>query len=183
MPAKTTSINLLGDSDMEHTPLGRIVSWAVTYGRYIMIGTEIVVLLAFISRFSLDRKLTDLKEETSQKQDIIEANLPFEKDVRTLQDKLAKIKALKGQPINALTVLSTFQSILPEGMYLRSISLDGEKLVVSAVAGGTGAFAQFITNIQNTKILGNIDIGDITRDPLLGIQFTFTASVLADKTK
>ena len=34
-----------------------------------MIGTEVVVLLAFISRFSLDRKLTDLKEEISQKLD------------------------------------------------------------------------------------------------------------------
>src|SRR5690349_13458879 len=107
MPANTVSINLLGDSDTEHTPLGRIVNWAVTYGRYIMIGTEIVVLLAFISRFSLDRKLTDLKEEVAQKQEIIEANLPFEQDVRDLQDKLSKIKTLKTQPFNALAILTS----------------------------------------------------------------------------
>ncbi len=176
MPANTVSINLLGDSGVEHSPLGRIVNWAVTYGRYIMIGTEIVVLLAFISRFSLDRKLTDLKEEVTQKQDIIEANLPFEKDVRALQDKLTKIKTLKTQPFNALGLLSSFQTILPAGMYLRSLSQDQNKLTVSAVAGSTGAFAQFIANIQNTRNLGNIDIGDITRDPLLGIQFTFTAA-------
>ena len=82
MPANQ-NINLLGDSEMDHTPVGRIVNWAVTYGRYIMIGTEIVVLLAFISRFSLDRKLTDLKEEVGQKQEIIEANLPFEGEVQS----------------------------------------------------------------------------------------------------
>ncbi len=177
MPANDVSINLLGESDMEHTPVGRIVTWAVTYGRYIMIGTEIVVLLAFISRFSLDRKLTDLKEEVTQKQEIIQVNLPFERDVRTLQDKLGKIKTLKATPVNALGVITSFQSILPSGMYLTSLALEKNRVTISAVAGSTGAFAQFISNIQNSKILTNVDIGDITRDPLLGIQFTFTATV------
>ncbi len=177
MPADTVIINLLGESDMDHTPLGRIVNWAVTYGRYIMIGTEIVVLLAFISRFSLDRKLTDLKEEVAQKQEIIQANLPFEADVRELQDKLAKIKTLKVQPVNALTILTSFQTILPTGMYLKSLDLEGDRITISAIAGSTGAFAQFIANMQNARTLTNVDIGDITRDPLLGIQFTFTANI------
>lgn len=179
MPANNPSINLLGDSNMDHTPVGRIVNWAVTYGRYIMIGTEIVVLLAFISRFSLDRKLTDLKEDVSQKQEIIQANLPFERDVRALQDKLSKIKTLKIQPISALDVLTSFQTILPSGMYLKTLSLEKNKLTVSAVAGSTGAFAQFINSMQRAKTLASINIGDITRDPFLGIQFTFTADVSA----
>ncbi len=177
MPANNVNINLLGESDMEHTPLGRIVGWAVTYGRYIMIGTEIVVLLAFISRFSLDRKLTDLKEEVSQKQEIIQANLPFEADVRSLQDKLAKIKTLKTQPLNSLAILTSFQTILPSGMYLKTLNIESDRVTVSAIAGSTGAFAQFIANMQNARTLTNVDIGDITRDPLLGIQFTFTAKV------
>ena len=67
MPADIVRINLLGSQDLEHTPWGRIVAWATTYGRYIMITTEIIVLLAFISRFSLDRKNTDLTEEVTQK--------------------------------------------------------------------------------------------------------------------
>src|SRR3972149_8842018 len=94
MPAKQIRINLLGSSDLEHTPWGRLVSWATTYGRYIMITTEIVVLLAFISRFSLDRKNTDLTEELTQKQAIIQANLEFERDIKSLQINLATAKKL-----------------------------------------------------------------------------------------
>lgn len=124
MPAKNITINLLGDSDMDHTPAGRIVNWAVTYGRYIMIGTEIVVLLAFISRFSLDRKLTDLKDEVTQKQAIIQANAPFEADVRSLQSKLASIKKLSARPYDALDVLTSFQTILPAGVYLKSADME-----------------------------------------------------------
>ncbi len=177
MPANSISINLLGDSDMDHTPLGRIVGWAVTYGRYIMIGTEIVVLLAFISRFSLDRKLTDLKEEVTQKQDIIEANLPFEKDIRDLQDKLGKIKSIIDQPINPLTAVSLFQTILPPGVYLKSYDLNKNILTIQAIAGSTDAFSQFMRNLQSSTYLSSVDIGDISRDPLLGIQFGFTARI------
>jgi hypothetical protein len=183
MPANNITINLLGDSDMEHTPVGRIVNWAVTYGRYIMIGTEIVVLLAFISRFSLDRKLTDLKEEVTQKQDIIEANLPFEKDVRSLQDKLAKIKTLIASPTRPLNALTIFQTLLPQGVYLSSYDLTKDKLMIQATAGSTQAFAQFMTNLQSSKYLTAIDIGDIKRDPLVGIQFAFTAQLVPVKPK
>jgi hypothetical protein len=181
MPANNISINLLGDSDMEHTPLGRIVNWAVTYGRYIMIGTEIVVLLAFISRFSLDRKLTDLKEEVSQKQSIIEANVPFEKDVKKLQDKLTKIKALVVQPINPIDALIVFQTLLPQGVYLQSYDLTKDKITIQATAGSTSAFSQFMANLQASKYLTAIDIGDIKRDPLVGIQFAFTAQIVPTK--
>jgi Tfp pilus assembly protein PilN len=183
MPANKISINLLGESDIEHTPVGRIVSWAVTYGRYIMIGTEIVVLLAFISRFSLDRKLTDLKEEVMQKQDIIEANVPFENDVRSLQNKLAAIKTLSGETYNPLEMLTLFQTLLPSGVYLQSFDISKNVLTVSATAGSTQAFSQFISNLQANKNFTAIDIGDIKRDPIVGIQFTFTAHIVGVKTK
>jgi hypothetical protein len=177
MPAKNMSVNLLGDSELGHTPLGRIVTWAVTYGRYIMIGTEIVVLLAFISRFSLDRKLTDLKEEIGQKQDIIQANAQFEHDVRSLQDKLTKIKALTAQPISDVDILTFFQGAVPPGVYFQSYDLSGNKLTVKAIAGSTDAFSQLIANLQASKIVTGVDLGSITRDPLLGIQFTFNAQI------
>lgn len=183
MPANSISINLLGDSDMEHTPVGRIVMWAVTYGRYIMIGTEIIVLLAFISRFSLDRKLTDLKEEVSQKQDIIEANLPFEQEVRTLQDKLSKIKTIINQPVNPLATLTLFQTLLPQGVYLKSYDFSANALTINAIAGSTQSFSQLMTNLKITKYLTKVDIGDIRRDPLLGIQFGFTAAVTPNTPK
>lgn len=182
MPAADVSINLIGESEMEHTPVGRIVSWAVTYGRYIMIGTEIVVLLAFISRFSLDRKLTDLKDEVSQKQDIIAANIQFENNVRTLQYKLAKIKSLSAVGVNPLDTLSTFETLMPSGVYLQSFNLSGNKLSIQAVAGSTQAFSQFIVNLQSSSLITNIDIGELSRDPLLGIQFSFTATVGPSKT-
>jgi len=182
MSAHNISINLIGEEEMEHTPIGRIVTWAVTYGRYIMIGTEIVVLLAFISRFSLDRKLTDLNEEISQKQAIIEANVDFEQEFRDVQNQLTNIQKLIKTPTHMIEALDTVQSLLPIDVYLNSLEITPNKLTADAVAGTAGGFSTLIANLQSTKFFKDVDIGDIKRDQIHGIQFQFVAALASAPT-
>lgn len=177
MPAKPIEINLLGQEDLKHTPQGRIVSWALTYGRYIMIGTEIVVLLAFISRFSLDRKLTDLKEEISQKQAILEANIDLEQQIRLLQDTLVKLKQTTAHQMVPLETLTTLLAVLPPDVYVDSLDVSTDRLSVTAVAGTTNGFSQLLTNIQSVKQFSKIEIGDIKKNTLAGLEFSFTATL------
>lgn len=182
MPAKSITINLLGEEDLKHTPQGRLIGWALTYGRYIMIGTEIVVLLAFISRFSLDRKLTDLKEEIAQKQIILEANSDLERDIRLLQDQVAKLKQTMTNQQVPLDTLILIQSLLPADVSVDTLDVTTERLSMSAIAGTTQGFSQFLTNLQATKQLSRVDIGDIKKSALTGIEFKLTA-YLFDKSK
>lgn len=177
MPSKSVAINLIGEEEMGHTPVGRIISWAVTYGRYIMIGTEVVVLLAFISRFSLDRKLTDLNDEISQKQAIIEANVDFEQEFRRIQYQVTNIGQLTKAPAPMITALDTVQSLLPSDVRLESLDILPDKLTAKAVAGTSGGFSTLLANLQSTRLFKNVDIGDIKRDPLTGIHFQFTAAL------
>lgn len=180
-PVKEPTVNLMGEEEMEHTPAGRIVTWAVTYGRYIMIGTEIVVLLAFISRFSLDRKLTDLNDEVEQKQAIIEANSDFETQFRTLQDKLAKTATLLTTSSVTNNALTTIETILPVDTRLETLKITEENVVGNVVANTTTGFAQLAANLQAARIFSQVEIGDINRSPVTGIQFTFTGAVSAPK--
>lgn len=177
MATKNVAVNLIGEEEMEHTPVGRIISWAVTYGRYIMIGTEVVVLLAFISRFSLDRKLTDLNDEISQKQAIIEANADFEQQFRIIQNQVKSIQKLMGAPTPMVDALNTLQSILPVDVYLDSLEINANQLQANAVAVSSVGFSTLIANLQSTKIFKNVDIGDIKRSPTTGIEFQFTATL------
>ncbi len=185
MPATTQSlkINLLSKESIAQTAEARIVNWALTYGRYIMIGTEIVVLLAFISRFSLDRKRTDLREEIDQKQSILLANLPFENDIRKTQDSLTKIKTLLvGQtlPLDLVTIMAT---LLPPDVYYKSLDTTKDKIQGDVIAGTTEGFSQFLANLLATKQLANAEISDITKTPTIGIAFTFSATIVKQKTK
>lgn len=183
MPAASLSINLLGIEDLSHTPQGRIVQWALTYGRYIMVGTEIVVLLAFISRFSLDRKLTDLKEEISQKQAILEANLSFERDIARIQDELTVIRGLTADQQKPLDMINLIQSIVPSDVSLESLKVTNDKVSADATAGTTGSFTQFIANLQAAKGIDHVEIGDINKSATSGIVFKFTASLNSPKSQ
>lgn len=177
MPAKQISVNLLGSQDLEHTPWGRIVAWATTYGRYIMITTEIIVLLAFISRFSLDRKLTDLTEEVTQKQAIIEANADFEKQIKSTQANIATIKKLMVNQSTPVNIITAMETLIPADVYLTSFELHPTKLSVAASANSTQGFSQFLSNLQTSPHIRNVSLGDINRTPADGIEFIFTADI------
>lgn len=183
MPAKEIRINLLGSQDLSHTPWGRLVEWATTYGRYIMITTEIVVLLAFISRFSLDRKNTDLTEELRQKQAIIEANLEFERDIKSIQAHLTTAKTLLSTQAQPVEMVSTIESLIPADVYLTSIDISRDKIGISATAGTTQGFAQFLSNLQSITKIQNVMLGDIRREPTTGIEFQLTADITGVKPK
>lgn len=177
MPASSPTINLLGSEDLQHSPWGRILVWATTYGRYIMITTEIVVLLAFISRFSLDRKLTDLNEEIMQKQAIIEANSGFEAEFRSLQERIRTIKTLVAGQGQLRDVLEELQRLLPPDVHFDSLALDQGKLVAKTLAATTAGFSQFLSNVGQSSVLQNIEVGEIRKNPVTGIEFQLTATL------
>lgn len=180
MPAKkkkqSVNVNLLNKDDLERTPVGRIVQWATTYGRYIMIGTEIVVLLAFISRFSLDRKITDLREEIAQKQVILEANLAFEHEIRRIQDEFTHVQEIVAVQDTPLALFTLVQSMLPPDVVLDSYRLTADNVItVSAQAGTTRGFSQFLINMQAAQEIADISIQQISKQPLQGITFVLSA--------
>jgi len=143
-----------------------------------MITTEIVVLLAFISRFSLDRKNTDLTEELTQKQAILLANVEFEKEIKSLQANLTTAKTLLINQAKPIELVNTIETILPADVYLSSLDITSNKLSISATAASTQGFAQFLSNLQSTKAIQNVLLGDIEREPTTGIHFQLSADVM-----
>ena len=173
--AQGTSINLMDQPEFESSSIGRLLTWAITYGRYIMIGTEIIVLLAFISRFSLDRRLTDLREEISQKQLILQANLSFEQDFIQLQQSLGKIRKLLNGQDKQINILYLISSFLPSDVVITQYSQEGNTLQLSLVAGTTNGLSLFLQRMQNSSLFTNIDIANIQKDAINGIQFSLIA--------
>lgn len=178
MPAtQTISINLLGSSKQEFSPIGRLVTWVTTYGRYIMVTTEMIVLVAFISRFSLDRQLTDLNDEITQKQDIITANQDLEQTFKRAQDALAKIHILldqQGKPVNAIRIVHT---LLPQGTYFQNLNIADGKVSSQVTSLTVQSFSQFLLNLNASKAITNVDIGTVDKASSLGIQYTMSAQL------
>src|SRR5687768_11859166 len=93
--AKPIRINLLTKEDFDATLLGQFFHWALSYGRYIIIFTQIIVLGVFFMRFVLDREHIDLKESVMEKQALISSIADVENEIRSIQNRLLKIKGIE----------------------------------------------------------------------------------------
>lgn len=181
MPADTKTINLLDQNDPVHSPFGRIIEWITSYGRYIMILTELVVLIAFASRFSLDRKLTDLNEEIAQKEDIIAANKTLESDIKSVQNQLKTIKNLLGNQSVIPHAMKSFNQSLPPDVYLDSLQIKTGVLRANVIARAPNGLSQLITNLLYEKTLKNVEIGSVAKQKNGDIEFALTAHIPTDQ--
>jgi hypothetical protein len=97
---KLKDINLVPHSRVEGHLSTQLLSFALSYGRYIIILTQIIVLSVFFMRFKLDRDHNDFKEKVSQRQAIVQSMGNIEKEIRRVQSKLDLInKVTAGQQL------------------------------------------------------------------------------------
>ena len=173
------NINLLPGEDLVKSgPWGKFLSWVLTYGRYIVIGTEIIVLLAFFSRFKLDRDLTDLHRASAQKEAIILTSADFETEARSLQDRLKIIGDLLKQrqsPGNLLTALS---NLTPADVILSELIFDQKNLSLTATAATNDGFNIFLNNLSASSLITNVNLDAIDKNSKgPGIEFHLSAGL------
>lgn len=161
MPAK--NINLLGKVDFEKTPVGKFLRWSLTYGRYIIICTEIIVLLAFTYRFTLDRRITDLNEEIAQKSAIIEANQGFETQFRNLQSRVGQVGTLVTQPNVTYELLKHLEQITPPGVLFKMIGVADQRITIDATADTNASLALFVAKLKSSPLLTSVSIGTLSK--------------------
>ncbi len=135
MTAQEKQINLLPKDRWESGAVGKLLKWALNVGRYVVVFTELVVISAFLYRFSLDRKLTDLNEEMKLQQAAVQSYENFEEKFRKLQLQLKIVKEEEENSINVDEILTKISLMTPVDTAYKSItireagvSLEGEIL-------------------------------------------------------
>ncbi len=174
-----TKIEFIPQEDWEKTSLGRFLKWLLQVGRWIIIVTELVVILAFISRFKLDRDLTNLNEEIKQKQAIISSSSDFEKEFLFLQKRLSTIEGLRKNQVEINQIMDVFAQLTPIGVKLSNFSLAGEEINLTAVANSEFTFASFLKNLKNSPQLNNVAVFNVSigGEYTSGINFNIKAEL------
>lgn len=179
------SIDFLPREDWEKTAFGKILKWILSVGRYIVIVTEFIVIVAFLSRFKLDRELTDLNEAIKRKQTIIASYSQFEDKYRQLQSHLDFIAKLEGDQLKAREMLSKVSDLTPIDVYLTDFSSDKQTLTLSATALSEGGLATFIRNLKTSGNFSRIALSKISSgiNKDVGIKFQLRMDYSQSKAK
>lgn len=179
MAAPQKHIDLIPREGFEYTTAGKVLTWALSAGRVIVVLTELIVILAFLSRFWLDRQLTDLNEKIQTQTAIIQASADFEREFRSVQAALTSFSQISKLSPNVSQVLDRVVAALPVEVSLQSLNLTSEILQIKGVSLSEAGVAGFIKNLESegfTQVeLTSISAGTETES--IGITFGLSAKL------
>lgn len=173
-----TEINLLPQEEFQASTLGRTLKWLLGTFRMIVISTEMIVMLAFLSRFWLDAQNNDLTDSINQQKIIVGSYKSVEDEFRLTQTKLSIFKEFVSGP-KISSIAKTITSNLPPQVVLENLLLKGNNLQVEAKAQSEKDAVQLIANLQNTNIFQGIKLTRIEKKvDETGIGFSLNTNVI-----
>ncbi len=175
--AKLVSIdvNLVPKDPFFNTYLGKLLRWALSVGRYIVIFTELIVILSFVTRFSIDRQITDLNDSIFQKQTVIESFGDLETQIRTTQKKIEHFLQIE-QQTNIVDIFPALSEITPRSISMDQVIIRPTNISLSGKAVSQQGLNTLISNIQLSPTFTNVNVGKIATDQESGQGFEFTIS-------
>lgn len=158
-----STINLIPREGFTATTSGRILVWALSTFRVVVIVTEIIVMIAFLSRFWLDAQNTDLNDSIRQKRAVLEATQHFQEEFEGAQKLLTvydKFTKNHGQaPDSYVNVTRS----LPEGdnFFLTKISYNQSGVVLTGLSLNEKSIQQFAANLFEKELFNNVTLSSI----------------------
>ncbi|MDO8551534.1 MAG: PilN domain-containing protein [bacterium] len=176
MPKK--DINLLPREDFEKQPIGKILMWSLSVGRWIVIGVELIVIIAFISRFWLDRELSDLHESIRTKQGIIQSQAAFEKDFISFQQRLASAEQISNGQTGTNKIIAAVASATPQDVALKDLTLERKEIKFTGLALSETGLKSFTAGLANTNLFKDINVVSAGKQEGETNAFKFTISAI-----
>jgi len=159
---KNKEINLLPQEQFAASTTGRVLAWVLSTFRMIVILTEMIVIIAFLSRFWLDIKSNDLTDEVDNEREIVESYSDFEAVFRNTQKRLGVFAQFTTSPLHSDTIKNYITPYLPSDILLKSISISRGEIDIQGSSFTEQSIAQFISNLDSTSKLTEINLTQIS---------------------
>lgn len=171
----TPEINLLSGDELESGPQGKFIKWALTWGKRIVVLTELVVISAFLSRFWLDTTVANLNEEIDHRKAVVTGTAGFETTFRVVQARVAKAQLIE-KKVSVLEFYDSAEKLIPGNVVVNQISIGKKGISFTGQASET-AMAGLVAAFRNSADFADIGIERIAKqDKSLGVDFSFSAS-------
>jgi len=146
---KNKSINLLPSEEFNASTTGRILRWATGTFRLIVIVTEMVVMMAFLSRFWLDAQNSTLNNAIKLKSAQISAQASLEKQFRGIQSKLETFNQLS-QDQKTSDLIGKITNKVPGSVTLSGITAGEGTINIRGTSFSDYDTMQFVASLAET---------------------------------
>ncbi len=167
--------------DLEGRPGGKFLKWALSWGKRIVIVTEAIVILAFLSRFWLDTTAADLAEKITVKKNVITASANFEQKFRSLSKRVSEASVIEKQ-VSPIEVLDKVNAMVPKNATITQLSLSATGVNMSGTSDEQ-SLALLVTAFRNSPDFTDLYVDKITKtSPSQLIDFAMRATYIKGET-
>lgn len=172
------NITLIPHEGFSYTPIGRIVTWALSAGRIVVVITELVVILAFLSRFWLDRELTNLNERIKQQIAILTTYKTFEEEVKIAHAKLTEFEQIDGKSRDIPSFAKKILDSTPAQIAITQLTLDQNRFQITGISTTEDSVQTFANNLAAASI-GEVELANLSlaTNEAGGIRFTLVVNL------
>lgn len=167
------AINLLPKDPFESSGVGFILSWALAFGKWAVIFTQLVVMMAFLWRFSLDRKLTNLRRDIDQQKAVIASNAELETKFVLLQKRVNFVKPAIALQKKQVETLELIQNLTPSDVWYERLAVTETGVTMTAYSASLSGFSRLLTAFQRRPEFKSVSVGTIEDGGASGAQLRF----------
>lgn len=171
------SINLLPKDAFESSALGVVMEWALVFGKWSVIVTQLIVMGAFLWRFGLDRRLTDLRKEMAASVAVIESYSQTEEEFLLMQRRVEYASQVLSRWELYNEMLATTEQATPSDVWYERLSIVPENLTMAAYSSSLTGFGRLLTDIAGNPRFGTVNIGSIEDGGTKGARLKFDISL------
>lgn len=184
MAARKAKIDLLSREGLAQRPAGKFLLWALTFGRYIVIFTELIVITGFVVRIVLDQQNNSVTEDIQEQQTILASYQPVEERIRLIHEQIETVERLDKERLRVADIYDDLSRITPLDMQFNSMNINEQSLEISAIVLSPAGFSSFIRDLQEINTVSDVILDSVesrgAQDPSL--QFLLTAELVNSKT-
>lgn len=160
-------INLLIQKNIQPKIYVRLLKWALSSGKFIVIVVELITISAFVYRYKLDSELLDLQEKIKEVIPFVESLNNDEILIRQTQFQLQTIKQTKSNAINFDQVFSKIALLTPKTIRLTNISIDASTpanpgLTIAGITPSNFELSAFIKALKAEPMFANMSLTNIS---------------------
>lgn len=135
--------------------------------------TELVVIIAFLSRFWFDRSLENLREVRIQKEAIVDSYDDVLDAFLRVQSQVSSIRRILRVQSTISNAFATIQSRTPQGVSFDEITASSQSATFKGFASSSTTLSTFLSNLQTTPQFDTVSVKSLqlSKDRSPGFDF------------
>lgn len=154
-----------------------MLAWVLVAGKWTVIITELIVVGAFLMRFGLDRKLTDLRKGIQKEVVTLESYGDIENEFTIVQKRLSLAAPIIDSNNKEMEIIGLVSKLTPAEVWLENFIIQPGSVTINAKSVSLAGFGQFITGLEQSDIFNQISVASVEGDSGSGGELAFTVTM------